>query len=217
MRHQAKEKGYEQGYELSDKQVPEDYMDNKELEDLFTSAYDEGFTKRIKEEKTKHEELGYKAGLALDAFDTSDITEDYVESFEEGYEKGLGERQEEAMQAGYHAAYLVDDQEEMKKYQTDILKDFYAKGYQFNNLAKEIRETAYEIGYENKDYLIDDEFKETEESTALYDGLFKEGQAQSEEDSRQTIIYVLGVGLPLVAGTTLGGWMWRKKRKKKVG
>ncbi|MGN7312457.1 YHYH domain-containing protein [Alkalicoccobacillus gibsonii] len=218
LRQLVKEKGFEQGYEHSDIAVPIDYQDNKELEDLFASAYDDGYSKRTVEEKIKHGDLGYEAGLALETIDSIELDDDlYADAFNEGYERGLSERQEDAMQAGYYGAYLVDDQEEVKKYQSELLKDFYSKGYQSNKIAKEIRDTAYDIGYESEDYVIDDEFTDTKEAIALYDGLFKEGQAQSEEDSRQTLVYVFGAGLPIVAGTTVGGWMWRKKKKKKVG
>ncbi|MGE6257030.1 YHYH domain-containing protein [Heyndrickxia sporothermodurans] len=205
--------GYDLGYSLEKKVVPNRIASDKELVKLFEKHYKIGFEKRMKEEHDTHQKLGFKDGYALVALTVASIDKRYVDSYKKGYEKGKTKLKKEVIMEGYQSAFKDMDYQTPDSYDDEVLVKWYKEGYESNTIAKQIKKTAFENGRTNSKYFIPKEFKVDDDSIALYDKLFEKGQQLKKQEDNTEMMYVAGIGIPVV-GIAVGSYLIRKRKKK---
>ncbi|GIN69559.1 hypothetical protein J14TS2_00340 [Bacillus sp. J14TS2] len=215
--HQSEEKGYDLGYSLEKLVIPKNYLDDETLMTSFKTHYEKGYETRSNEEKAKQLEQGKKNGYELAKPDTTSINKKFISSYEQGYEEGKLSRKKEVLKEGYQDAYLLMNYEVPESYNQKDLLAWHKEGYDSNNTAVNIKETAFENGHTNADYFIPEEYKENKESVALYNTLFEDGQALRKQEQRKKAVTTIGIGLPL-GGITLGGTylLVRRQSRRKI-
>lgn len=103
---------------------------------------------------------------------------------------------------------------EIDDYDHQELIDWYKEGFKSNQIAVQIKETAFENGYTNSDYFIPEEFKINDESIALYDSLFEEGQAlRAQEKQKENDVYFWNFD---TSGRHFYWWVFSEKEKKET-
>lgn len=211
----AENLGYDLGYSLEELVVPKEYATNEKTKQTFEAYYKTGYEKRIKEENEKHLELGSKDGYALSVLAIDSINEKFLEAYEQGYENGKSERKEEVLAEGYQSAFVNMKYQETEEYNNPEILEWYKEGFDSNDIATQIKDMAFDNGYTNSKYTIPEEFKVNDESIALYEALFEEGQELRNQEKQKKMLVTTGVGIPAV-GAAIGGFVWGKRRKKKV-
>ncbi|MFS0788671.1 hypothetical protein ABC345_20070 [Shouchella sp. 1P09AA] len=211
----VEEKGHSLGYALDELTFPESIENNDELIKIYKDHYNEGFEKRTQEEMDIHYELGVDNGYKLVGENSTEFDKRFESSYLDGYQEGFEKIRAETVDKGYLLAFQTMDYEQPKDVTQLELLDWYEEGFFSNTIAEEIKVSAYDHGYTNKDYYIPDEFKITADSIALYDELFFEGQGvKVKEDRNQLILVTAGISILGVAAG--GGFYVKKKRKGKV-
>ena len=211
----AEQSGHDLGYSLVELVVPNEYANDKIVKETYEAHYKTGYEERIKEENDKHLELGNEAGYALTPSEIDSLDVKFAESYELGYEEGKSKREEEVLAEGYQSAFLNMKYKEIDDYDHQELIDWYKEGFKSNEIAVQIKETAFENGYTNSDYFIPEEFKINDESIALYDSLFEEGQALRAQEKQKKMMYITGISIP-AGGISIGGYFLRKRKKKQL-
>ncbi len=209
----AGKSGHALGYELAELEIPGEFAQDETLKTTFEAHYKKGHEKRMHEETDKHIKLGSDDGYALLALATATLDERFIDSYKKGYEEGKLKRKEETIEEGYQAAFVHMDYQEPKRNSDKELIEWYREGYESNEIATQIKETAFENGYNQSKYSIPEEFTVNEQSIALYDSLFQEGQDLKAQEKRKKMSYVAGFGIP-AGGIAVGGYFWRKRKKK---
>lgn len=205
--------GYSLGYDLERFSVVSSIEDNKDLSDIFKQSYEKGFEKRTKEETKKHHELGFEVGYNLMETSSSEIDQRFTESYEEGYQKGYELIKNDTLEKGYALAFKDMVYEPPNDVTQLELLNWYEEGFISNDIAENIKLSAYDYGYSNKDYYIPGEFTVSDDSIALYDELFFEGQEVKAEEDRNRLIFITA-GVSVLGVTGGGGYYLRKKRKE---
>lgn len=211
----AEQSGRDLGYSLAELAVPADFSKEESLKQAFETYYKTGYEKRMKEENEKHLALGNKDGYALSSLAIASLDDRFIDAYKTGYEEGRSNRKEETLDEGYQSAFINMKYQEAENYDTQELKDWHKEGFESNKVAVQIKETAFENGYTNSDYSIPKEFEVNNESIALYDSLFEEGQELRAQEKQKKIMYATGIGIP-AGGIAIGGYILRKRNKKKL-
>ncbi|WP_153721101.1 YHYH domain-containing protein [Sporosarcina cascadiensis] len=206
--------GFKLGYSLADLDIPSEFTKEEAVRKNFEKHYKTAYDKRIAEVNLKHGKLGIKDGYALNSLSINSIDSRFTDSYKKGYEEGKSKRKEEVMLEGYNLAFIQLKYQESYKNDNDQLREWHKEGFDSNLVASEIKDTAFDHGYENSTYMISDEFTVNEEAVALYDSLFYEGQELKSQEKQQKIKTVAGVALP-VGGLAAGGFFLRQRRVKK--
>ncbi|MGE8204724.1 YHYH domain-containing protein [Heyndrickxia sp. NPDC080065] len=209
----TKHAGYDLGYSLAKKVVPNRISNDKELKKLFEKHYKIGFEKRIEEEHEAHQKLGFEDGYVIAVLSVDSLDKRFEDSYKKGYDEGKTKRKEEVYAEGHQSAYKNMDYQEPDSYDNEVLVEWYKKGYESNNIAKQIKNTAFENGHMNSKYFIPKEFKVDDDSIALYDKLFEEGKQLRKQETKTKMMYASGIGIPFV-GIAVGGYLFRKRKKK---
>ncbi len=208
---QLEKNGFDFGYTLEEINYPKDIEDEDDLKEIYQTFYNKGYKKRMEEEESKYFDLGYKFGYQLADRNSTDIDERFLISYDKGYKKGVDTIKNETLEKGYHLAFAKMNYEEPEDIKDDTLLEWLLEGYESNRVAKEIKESGFQYGYENSNYYIPEEFKEIDESIALYDQLFYVGQKAKKEETRKNIMIAGGVG---ITGLSLGGYYVYRKKKR---
>ncbi|WP_342504698.1 YHYH domain-containing protein [Sporosarcina sp. FSL K6-2383] len=211
----AEKLGSDSGYSLAKLAVPADLSKDETVKKAFESHYKIGYEKRTKEENDKHLELGNKDGYALSSLAIASLDSRFVDSYKQGYEEGKSERKDEVLVEGHQSAFINMNYQETSDYDNQELMDWHKEGFESNEVAVQIKETAFENGHTNSEYVIPEEFKLNEESIALYDSLFQEGQELRNQENEKKMMVTAGIAVP-VAGVAIGGLFLRKRKKKKL-
>ncbi|KGA96628.1 hypothetical protein AJ85_21620 [Alkalihalobacillus alcalophilus ATCC 27647 = CGMCC 1.3604] len=199
------------GYELQELEFPNEVKDDIDLSKVYTKEYEKGFKKRSEEEQKKHQDLGYESGYELVEQTSVEIDDRFIEFFNEGYIEGFETIKGETLELGYLLAFQLMSYEPPADVVHESLLEWYEEGYGSNDIAAEIKTTAYDNGYENKDYYIPEGFKVNEDAIALYDGLFYEGQEVKKEEDRERLLLFGGIGAG-VLGVAGGGYYLRRRK-----
>ncbi|WP_088032004.1 YHYH domain-containing protein [Evansella clarkii] len=203
--------GYELGYSLKDLVVPDKYKHDDELRKAFEQMYRAGYKKRTKEENEDHFDRGKEVGYALGSLETSEVDTKFQESYIEGYEEGKSERKEEIISDGFQSAFIHMDFKQSTDYEDKEAIQWYKEGYESNEIAKQIKETAFENGRNNSKYFIPEEIKVNEQSIKLYDKLFEEGQTVRSAENKKKLLVAAGVSVG-IGGTATGAYLIRRKK-----
>lgn len=207
--------GSELGYSLAELVIPAKFTTDEGIKRKFEVNYNIGYSKRIKEERDKQFEIGSKDGYALSALMISSIDDRFVKSYEKGYEEGKSQRKEEIMNDGNESAFININYQEKEEYNNSELSGWYKQGFDSNEVANKIKETALDNGYKNSEYMIPDEFVINDKSIALYDSLFEEGQKLRKQEKQKKMMIAAGIVIP-ASGITVGGLFFSKRKKKKA-
>ncbi|MGG0668641.1 YHYH domain-containing protein [Sporosarcina koreensis] len=211
----AEQSGHNLGYSLTELAIPADFAKDVTVKTAFESHYKTGFEKRIEEEKQEHLELGNKDGYALSSLAIASMDDRFISSYEQGYEEGKSKRKEEVLAEGYQSAFVNLDYQETADYANRELVDWFKEGFHSNEIAVQIKETAFDNGYANSKYVIPEEFEVNEASIALYDSLFLEGQEVRTQEKQKSLKTATGISLA-AGGIGLGGYLLRIRKKKKL-
>ncbi len=211
----AEQSGHDLGYSLVELAIPADFDKDATVKTAFESHYKTGYEKRMKEEKQKHLKLGNTDGYALSSLAIAAMDDRFINSYEQGYEEGKSNRKEEVLAEGYQSAFVNLNYQPKADYENQELVDWFKEGFNSNEIAVQIKETAYDNGYANSKYVIPEEFKVNEASIALYDSLFQEGQEVRTQEKQQNLKTATGIGLT-AGGIGVGGYFLRKRKKKKL-
>lgn len=209
----AENSGHDLGYSLKELVVPKEYATDEKIKQTFEAHYKNGYEKRINEENKKHIELGSKDGYALSVLAIDSIDEKFLKAYEQGYEDGKSKRREEVLAEGYQSAFINMEYREIEEYDNQELLEWYKEGFDSNDIATQIKETAFDNGYTNSKYVIPLEFKINSESIALYNSLFEEGQELRKQENKKKMMMATGIAVP-ASGLAVGGFFWRKRKKK---
>ncbi|WP_412728633.1 YHYH domain-containing protein [Cytobacillus kochii] len=211
---ESKDKGYENGYSLKELNYPKNISSDEELKKIYKSQYETGKNERTKEEEEKNYELGFDKGYNLSNESIKEMDERFIGSYYNGVKEGEQKRKVEMKEEGYIGAFTYIIYEEPTHLETDQLIEWYKQGFDSNTIAAEIKDTAYKNGYESSNYYIPEEFKVNDQSIALYDKLFEEGQEDQRDETIKSFVKMGSVGVGLV-GLSAGGLYINKRRKKK--
>ncbi|SEO11528.1 hypothetical protein SAMN04488134_1046 [Amphibacillus marinus] len=214
---EAEQAGYDMGELLLELVVPEKYQADNALSVAFKTFYQTGFDKAFAEEEANYYQSGYDRGYALedDGMDLAD--ERFNDAFESGYQAGLAAKLAEFFEQGYHDAFLMIDFELPDSILEQKLQESYQAGFMANEIAAEIKNKAFNLGYENKEYVIADTFLVNDDSGSLYDELFYQGQEARQSD-RQQQLKVTGIVLIiiLVVAGLVSTVLYRKGKLKPI-
>lgn len=210
----AEKLGSDSGYSLAELAVPADLSKDEIVKKAFESHYKIGYEKRTKEENDKHLEIGNKDGYALSSLAIAALDSRFVDSYKRGYEEGKSKRKDEVLVKGHQSAFINMNYQETGDYDNQELMDWHKEGFESNEVAVQIKESAFENGHTNSEYVIPEEFKLNDESIALYDSLFEEGQELRDQEKEKKMMVTAGIAVP-VAGVAIGGFFLRKRKKKK--
>lgn len=211
----AERSGYNLGYSLADLAIPADFNKDITVKEAFESHYKTGYEKRVEEKKQEHLELGNKDGYALSSLTIASMDDRFISSYEQGYEEGKTKRKDEVLTEGYQSAFVNINYQETDDFANQELADWHKEGFDSNEIAVQIKETAFDNGYANSKYVIPEEFKVNEVSVELYDLLFQEGQEVRTQEKQKHLKTATGISLT-AGGIGVGGYMLRKRKKKKL-
>lgn len=212
---ESKEKGYENGYSLKELNYPKNISSDEGLKEIYKSQYEAGKNERIKEEEEKNYELGFDKGYNLSNDSIKEMDERFIGVYNNGVKEGEQKREVEMIEEGYIGAFTYIEYEEPTHLEKDQLIEWYKQGFDSNTIAAEIKETAYKNGYESSNYYIPNEFKVNDQSIALYNQLFEDGQEDKENETIKSFVTMGSVGVGLV-GLSAGGFYLNKRKKKKI-
>jgi len=207
--------GRDLGYSLGKLTVLADVSKDETLKKAFESHYKIGYEKRIKEENDKQLEIGNKDGYALSSSAIDALDKRFIDSYEQGYEEGKSKRKDEVLEEGHQFAFINMNYQKTGVYDNQELMDWHKEGFESNEIAVQIKETAFENGHTSSEYVIPEEFKINDKSIALYDTLFQEGQELRAQEMQKKMMVATGIGVP-AAGVAIGGFFLRKRKKKKL-
>ncbi|MCM3745102.1 YHYH domain-containing protein [Sporosarcina luteola] len=211
----AEQSGHNLGYTLAELVLPTEFDKDTTFKKAFESHYKTGYKKRIEEEEKKHFELGRKDGYALSLLAITSMDNRFLNSYEQGYEEGKSRRKEEVIAEGHQSAFVNFYYPETDEYDNQELIDWFKEGYDSNEIAVQVKDSAFDNGYANSQYVIPEEFKVNGASIALYDSLFKEGQEVRTREKKENMKTATGVSLT-AGGIAMGGYLLRKRKKKKL-
>ncbi|MFC0560924.1 YHYH domain-containing protein [Halalkalibacter alkalisediminis] len=211
--HSSEIAGYDLGYSLGELIIPEHFSNDEELKKSFEKNFKKGLDKRTKEESEKNFNLGKENGYILNESTISSIDTRFEDSYKNGYEEGKLNRKEEVISEGYHSAFVNITFIEPTDSDHEEILEWYLDGYQSNDVAQQIKDTALENGRTNSKYFIPEQFEINADAIALYDELFEEGQEMRAAETKTKMMYAAGLGIPL-GGVSLG--VYFKKRRKKT-
>jgi len=208
--------GFEQGYK-QDNLVMAINTENKAFLDGFEKGFNEGVKRRDNEVIETLRKQGYEDGLALNTSKPSnDKKEIYIEAYIEGYNNGKNFKKEEVTNLGYAFAFqsiklIIPEEYKGNK----DLENWFSEAFNSNDLAKEIKEEAFENG--KKIFGSSDEVPEKyQEGAKIYQISYEEGVKIGEERKETMQNTLIGVGV--LAGVSGGGYAAYKRRKKrKIG
>lgn len=212
-----KKKYYDLGFELGYKQdnlVLDTNTKSKELLDEFEKGFNEGVKKRDNEVTETLQKQGYEDGLALNTNKPSNTTKQiYINAYTEGYEKGRNFMKKEVTSFGHTFAFQSINLIIPEEYKGNKeLENWFSEGFNSNELAKEIKEVAFENGKKvfGKSDEVPEEYKE---GAKIYQIRYEEGVKKGEERKETMQNAIIGVGV--LAGISGGGYAAFKRRKKK--
>ncbi|QTD42764.1 hypothetical protein [Sporosarcina sp. Te-1] len=159
--------------------------------------------------------LGSEDGYNLSKLAIDSLDDRFIASYQKGYKEGRSRRKAEVLADGYQSAFINMSYLEKEEYDNPELMSWYNEGFHSNEVASKIKETAFDDGYTNDDYKIPEEFKINKESVALYNSLFEEGQDIRDQEKQKKAMVATGIVLP-AGGLAVGGFLLRKRRKKKL-
>ena len=206
--------GHELGYSLVELEVPSDLAKDEVLKTAFVKHYKTGYEKRIKEENDKHLKIGNRDGYDLSALAIDSLDNRFVETYKQGYEEGKLKRKEDTIAEGYQSAFVHMKYKETESNDHPELVEWHKEGFGSNEIAVQIKETAFENGLSSSEYTIPKEYKINDQSIALYDSMFQDGQEERAQEQKKKVIYTAGIGIP-VGGIAVGGYLLRKRKVKK--
>ena len=210
---ESEQSGHDLGYSLTKLAVPAEFSTDEMIKQTFETSYKTGYEKRIKEEDIKHLELGNKDGYDLSVLAIDSLDDRFIESYEQGYEEGKSKRKEEVLAEGFESAFINMKYQEKEEYDNLELTSWYKEGFNSNDVAGKIKETAFDNGYTNSKYMIPEEFKVNDNSITLYDSLFQEGQELRDQENKKKMMITTGIAIP-AGGLAIGGFFLRKRKKK---
>lgn len=172
--------------------------------DQFEQGYLEGFNQFIEETKKQYEVKGNEDGLLNNNNLDQNWHEEYQLAYQKGFNQGLASLKESIILEGYDAAFIYDTFEEINL-ENIAYVDWYKEGYDSNLVAKEMKEYAYQLGFESNDYVVPNKYLPGENLFKIY---YEKGLAESPNS------YSGLIGFGVIA-TIAGGVGYRKYKNKK--
>jgi len=130
----------ELGYELGEKNkelvIPKGL--SKTMEDIFKTAYNDGYDIYMYDKEEKYYRIGYKDGLKL-IHRKLDVEENLLEEYNSGFHSAVSKLKRKYKEKGYDAAFNQSEYID-PGYTNEKFTKWYKKGFESNDIAKEINE-----------------------------------------------------------------------------